>query len=75
VWKDYTDEAYADRQWHGAGERSWIREAREHREAAAARAVARGQLAVVQAFQSQAANFARDQLPIVQAFLAAPGGP
>jgi hypothetical protein len=75
VWKDYTDEAYADRQWHGAGERSWIREAREHREAAAARAVARDQLAVVQAFQSQAANFARDQLPIVQAFLAAPGGP
>ena len=69
VWQDHCEEAYADRMWHKTKERSWIREARWAREAAA-----RDQIAVVQAFQSQAAILARDQIPVVQAFLAAPGG-
>ena len=74
VWQDHCEEAYADRMWHKTKERSWIREAREEREAAAGKAAARDQLAALQAFQSQAAILARDQLPSVQAFLAAPGG-
>ena len=69
VWADHCDQAYGDRLWHKTKERSWIREARWAREAAA-----RDQIAVVQAFQSQAAILARDQIPVVQAFLAAPGG-
>jgi hypothetical protein len=74
VWQDHCEEAYADRMWHKTKERSWIREAREEREAAAGKAAARDQVAALQAFQSQAAILATDQLPVVQAFLAAPGG-
>ena len=40
VWKDYVEEAYADRHYHRENrEARWIRQAREHREAAEASVV------------------------------------